>query len=372
MWHNLIRKKTHLSVISFGWFFGLIVFICCNVMIGAFLNQWTSSPGTNLLWLAIGLILSCVILPLLLVNTSSYSCDQDIVLERRSNNYVTSFLVVCSTIMFLGSLSGFWILSRQGTGYAYPTNPQNFTILTVTLANGDFVGDRYYQSVIDLINTNSFDVISLQESMYGSIATGYDDVGRYISETLKMNTHYGGAYGRSGLTLISRYPIVYAYGGFFANTTATQSGFIYSKLAIGVNQYTVITAQLNGNSNDQITSVQQLLSLTHTIVNGTWTPLDHNNILLFGNFEFVPYSIPWNIITQVYIDSYASLNYTTTGYTRQCVNNSQTRSDYVFVFNNNDANFNVSWTVPLYKEEMFMYSIPLGSQISLNSSCPNC
>lgn len=198
IWYEIVKNKSHISLISFGFFIGIILYILMNVLIASsFIYNHTTGYFRDFYWVGVFMNILFVVLPILFVKYKSYSFKDSVKIKKENNCpflnrliFYTIFMVIC--ISFVLTMTSYLINSRTGGYITPPTNPQNLKLMTFNIQNGfDNSANRRYEDLLNLIIEVDPDIIGLQESETNRISNGHEDLLRYLTDSLEVFSYYG-------------------------------------------------------------------------------------------------------------------------------------------------------------------------------------
>ncbi|MHA1237336.1 MAG: endonuclease/exonuclease/phosphatase family protein, partial [Candidatus Hodarchaeales archaeon] len=197
-------------------------------------------------------------------------------------------------IIFLGSFVSIIVLEPHST--ATSESPTSLKILNYNILQGvNEKANKNYDGQLNLIKEINADIISLQEC---SKIAGSSDVVRYFADKLNMYSYFGPKWitGTTGVAVLSKYPITNAKTiyHFSENVDKKQTATTECQIEVGNNIYTVYVTHTYGR-----TSAKEILQ-TDIINRVNGKP----NVIFIGDFNFKPFTEPYNITTQVLNDSW--------------------------------------------------------------------
>ena len=208
----------------------------------------------------------------------------------RADAIIAGFLIV----MFLGTLTS--SLALEAHPVTPSSDPVSLKLLTYNLQQG--VSDaqiKNYDGQLELIREIDADIIGLQET---SKIAGNSDVVRYLANKLNLYSYFGpkGVTGTTGVALLSKYPIenprtIYHYS---EDVDRKQTATIEAEVTVGSTTFTVYVTHTYGRTSTKIILQNDILDAS----NGK------NNVIFMGDFNFRPFSEPYNITTAVLNDSW--------------------------------------------------------------------
>ena len=197
-------------------------------------------------------------------------------------------------IMFLGTLTGSIVFE------AHPVSPSgdvvSVKLLTYNIAQGmNDVDVKNYDGQLELIRDVDADIIGLQET---SKIAGSSDVVRYFADKLNLYSYFGpkGVTGTTGVALLSKYPIenprtIYHYS---EDVDRKQTATIEAEITVGLTTFTVYVTHTYGRMSTKTILQNDILDVSS----------GKSNVIFMGDFNFRPFTEPYNITTAVLEDSW--------------------------------------------------------------------
>jgi len=197
-------------------------------------------------------------------------------------------------IMFLGTLTGSIVFE------AHPVAPSgdavSVRLLTYNIAQGmNDVDVKNYDGQLELIRGIDADIIGLQET---SKIAGNSDVVRYFADKLNLYSYFGpkGVTGTTGVALLSKYPIenprtIYHYT---ENVDRKQTATIEAEITVGSRTFTVYVTHTYGRISTKMTLQNDILDASS----------GKSNVVFMGDFNFRPFTEPYNLTTDILDDSW--------------------------------------------------------------------
>jgi len=160
-------------------------------------------------------------------------------------------------------------------------------------ANKDF----YSQS--EVIIQADPDIIGLEESDTCRISSGNSDIVRFMNGKLKMNSYFGPktVTGTFGLALLSKYPIENPMTFYMYSEGCEQTATIQAEITVGTTTYNIFITHLGDYVNTSV-SRAQIIQQENILsrIGGK------SNVILMGDFNFIPNTEQYNITTAVLND----------------------------------------------------------------------
>jgi len=197
-------------------------------------------------------------------------------------------------IMFLGTFTGSIVFE------AHPVAPSgdavSVKLLTYNIAQGmNDVDVKNYDGQLELIRGIDADIIGLQET---SKISGNSDVVRYFADKLNLYSYFGpkGVTGTTGVALLSKYPIenprtIYHY---IENVDRKQTATIEAEITVGSRTFTVYVTHTYGRISTKMILQNDILDVSS----------GKSNVVFMGDFNFRPFTEPYNLTTDILDDSW--------------------------------------------------------------------
>ena len=197
-------------------------------------------------------------------------------------------------IMFIGTLTGSMAFEAHPVTPA--GDPVSLRLLTYNIAQGmNDVDVKNYDGQLELIREIDADIIGLQET---SKIAGNSDVVRYFANKLNLYSYFGpkGVTGTTGVALLSKYPIenprtIYHYS---EDIDRKQTATIEAEITVGSTTFTVYVTHTYGRTSTKVILQNDILDASS----------GKSNVIFMGDFNFRPFSEPYNITTAVLEDSW--------------------------------------------------------------------
>jgi endonuclease/exonuclease/phosphatase family metal-dependent hydrolase len=208
----------------------------------------------------------------------------------RTETIVAGLLI----IIFLGTLTGSIVFE------AHPVEPSgdavSVRLLTYNIAQGmNDVDVKNYDGQLELIRGIDADIIGLQET---SKIAGNSDVVRYFADKLNLYSYFGpkGVTGTTGVALLSKYPIenprtIYHYS---EDADRKQTATIEAEITVGSRTFTVYVTHTYGRTSAKMILQNDILDASS----------GKSNVVFMGDFNFRPFTEPYNLTTAVLNDSW--------------------------------------------------------------------
>jgi len=211
-------------------------------------------------------------------------------ISSKTRLITTSLLV----IIFLGASVSIIVLEPHPN--APSENPTSLKILNYNILQGvNEKANKNYDGQLNLIKEINADIIGLQEC---SKIAGSSDVVRYFADKLNMHSYFGPKWitGTTGVAVLSKYPIKNAKTiyHFNENVDRKQTATTECEIEVGTHTYTIYVTHAYGRMSTRGLLQTDILNR----VNGK------SDVVFFGDFNFKPFTEPYNITTQVLNDSW--------------------------------------------------------------------
>lgn len=197
-------------------------------------------------------------------------------------------------VMFLGTLTGSIVFEAQPV--TQPDGVTSLRLLTYNLQQGvNDAQNKNYDGQLELIRQIDADIIGLQET---SKIAGNSDVVRYLANQLNLYSYFGpkGVTGTTGVALLSRYPIenprtIYHYS---EDVDRKQTATIEAEITVDSTTFTVYVTHTYGRISTKTILQNDILDAAD----------GKSNVIFMGDFNFRPFSEPYNVTTDVLEDSW--------------------------------------------------------------------
>ncbi len=293
---EIMSFKPRPSVSKIGVSFTLAggLYMVLMILSLVFTSTWGFIPVVgplfrDLFWLVFLIVGVVILLSLKRVSESSRSFQRRMSLSK--TEIISSALVV---VILIGTLvSAIAIEAQPITPSGDPTSVR---ILTYNIAQGMNDQDiKNYDGQLELIRSIDADIIGLQET---SKIAGGSDVVRYFANGLDQYSYFGpkGVTGTTGVALLSKYPIVnprtiYHYT---EDVDRKQTVTIEAEITVGSRTFTIYVTHTYGRTSTKS-------ELQTDILNEASGKTD---VVFMGDFNFGPFSEPYNLTTDVLDDSW--------------------------------------------------------------------
>jgi endonuclease/exonuclease/phosphatase family metal-dependent hydrolase len=239
-----------------------------------------------LIFLIVGLV---VMLSLINISKSPFNF-KEIKISHKTRTVYSALMV----IFLISTLVGAVVIEANPIT---PTDePTSIKVLTYNLQQGvNEAQIKNYDGQLELIRGVNADIIGLQES---SKIAGNSDVVRYFTNKLNLYSYFGpkGVTGTTGVALLSKYPILNPRTIYHYNVYADskQTATIEAEITIGSDTFTVYVTHTFG-------SISAKSMLQTDVLNEA---SGKSNVIFMGDFNFRPFSEPYNLTTEVLDDSW--------------------------------------------------------------------
>jgi endonuclease/exonuclease/phosphatase family metal-dependent hydrolase len=169
-------------------------------------------------------------------------------------------------------------------------------ILTYNLQQGvSDAQNKNYDGQLEILSEIDADIIGLQET---SKIAGNSDVIRYFANRLNLYSYFGpkGVTGTTGVALLSKYPIenartIYHYS---EDIDRKQTATIEAEITVGSRTFTVYVTHTSGRTSAKVILQNDVLNAAS----------GKSNVIFMGDFNFIPFTEPYNITTAELVDSW--------------------------------------------------------------------
>ncbi|MBN1329865.1 MAG: endonuclease/exonuclease/phosphatase family protein [Candidatus Heimdallarchaeota archaeon] len=273
-------------------------------------------------WLVMMIVALFSILPILIVKKGSLSFSITFSPLKLRKKVLVSIIAV----IFLGT-----IVSVIATS-PFPRKPAesltSFKVVTFNVQQGyDIEGNLNFSGILADLRAIDADIIGLQESDTCRISSINTDIVRFLAANLHLYSYYGPMTitGTFGIALLSKYPILNAQTHFMYSE-GEQTATIEAQIVIQATTYNIFVSHFGEHANDRLQQAGEIVEL----VTGK------SNAILIGDFNFRPWTEPYNITTGVINDAWLLFWPTgidDLGYTGLTNNwqNPTGRIDYIFI-----------------------------------------
>ena len=239
-----------------------------------------------LIFLTVGLV---AMLSLIRISQNSF-IFQEIKISQKSRTIYSTLMVIFLVSTLLGAVI------IEANPIAPTDDPPSIRVLTYNLQQG--VNDaqiKNYDGQLELIRGVDADIIGLQET---SKIAGNSDVVRYFANKLNLYSYFGpkAVTGTTGIALLSKYPIQNPRTFYHYNIydDRKQTATIEAEITIGLHTITVyVTHTFGGVSAKSILQTDVLNEAS-----------GKSNVIFMGDFNFRPFSEPYNLTTEALDDSW--------------------------------------------------------------------
>jgi endonuclease/exonuclease/phosphatase family metal-dependent hydrolase len=217
---------------------------------------------------------------------------EKVIRETKSKTIISIFL----GLILIGTVAGAFITAPHPV--TQDEGKSSLIIMTYNIRLGvNLTGEKNYDGQLELIRSVDPDILCLQESDTARIGGGNSDVVRYLADKLDMYSYRGAktVFNTYGTAILSKYPILNTKA-FFTYSTHQQISTAQAEIRINSTlSFNVFSNHPAARGEDaKRYQIEQILSQI--------TGLD--NVLLGGDFNFRPYSEPYNITTGILEDSW--------------------------------------------------------------------
>ncbi|MHA1419723.1 MAG: endonuclease/exonuclease/phosphatase family protein [Candidatus Heimdallarchaeaceae archaeon] len=250
-----------------------------------------STGFRDLYWLAFLVPGVLITVPIFLIKKSSLSFEK-VVKDLKSRSIILTIL----GLILVGTVVGALVTSPHPV--TQDEGKTSLIIMTYNIREGvNLTGEKNYDGQLELIRSVDPDIIALQECDPARIGGGNSDVVRYFADHLNMYSYRGPktVANTYGTAILSKYPIA-DVAALFMYSTHQQIGTTQAQIVFNSTlTFNVFSNHPSARGTDaKRYQIEELLSQT--------TGLD--NVLFCGDFNFRPYSEPYNITIGTLDDSW--------------------------------------------------------------------
>jgi endonuclease/exonuclease/phosphatase family metal-dependent hydrolase len=258
----------------------------------------------DMIWLVYLILGLSIILPVSILRKKNLIRSPKLSTKRN----IRVILVIVISIFCITSIFSSILLE---TGYLQaPASPSSIRILSYNIQQGyDEFGNKNFEGQYRVIQTLAPDIIGLQESDTSRISGGNSDIVRYINERLHYYSYFGPktVTGTFGITLLSKYPIKNAYT-FYMESKGEQTATIGAQITVSAITYNIFVTHLGNYENASVdrSQIVQQENILEAIAG-------KNNIILMGDFNFIPFTEQYNITLDFLDDAWIVADTATIG-----------------------------------------------------------
>ncbi len=259
-------------------------------------NVWGYLPPISTIfrdmyWLAFLIPGVFITIPIFLFKKDTQSFEKT-ARELKSKTIILSIL----GLITIGTVVGAFVTAPHPV--APDEGKTSLIIMTYNIRLGvNLTGEKNYDGQLELIRSVDPDIICLQESDTARIGGGNSDVVRYFADKLNMYSYRGAktVTNTYGTAILSKYPIS-DVEAFFVYSTHQQISTTHAKITFNSTLTFNVFSSHPAARGDEAKryQIEEILSQT--------TGLD--NVLFGGDFNFRPYSEPYNITVGTLEDSW--------------------------------------------------------------------
>ncbi len=287
--HRLTASKMGVSFTFAGGMYMVLMILSL-----VFTSTWGFIPVIgplfrDLFWLVFLIVGVVILLSLRRVSRSSLSVQKRMV-RGKTEIISVSLVVVILISTFVGAIA------IEAQPIAQSGDPTSVRILTYNIAQGmNDVDIKNYDGQLELIRGIDADIIGLQET---SKIAGGSDVVRYLANGLNLYSYFGpkGVTGTTGVALLSKYPILNPRTIYHYNEVVDrkQTVTIEAEIVVGSRTFTIYNTHTYGRTSTKSILQSDVLNIADGI----------SNVIFMGDFNFRPFTEPYNLTTDVLDDSW--------------------------------------------------------------------
>lgn len=247
----------------------------------------------DMIWCVFLIVGIIVILPVLLIKKSS------LIFKKAINSMKQKITItVILGIISIGTIVSAIITEPYSIEQA--TTGNSIKILSYNIQQGiNEQANKDFDSQLNVIIQADPDIIGLQESDTCRISSGNLDIVRYTNSKLKMYSYFGPktVTGTFGLALLSKYPIENAMTFYMYSKGGEQTATIESQITVGTTTFNIFITHLGNYVNTSV-SRAQIIQQENILsrIEGK------SNVILMGDFNFIPNTEQYNITTTLLDD----------------------------------------------------------------------
>jgi endonuclease/exonuclease/phosphatase family metal-dependent hydrolase len=276
--------------LSGGLYMVILIFMIIFTQIWGYVEELGSNYMRNMFWLPFLLIILGIFIPMLLTNLPIKKLTP--VVSKPNAKIIAGGVLL---VLFLGSFVGALLVTANPT----PPSTEGVTTLTIMAFNNQMgvneTGDKNYDAQLQLIREIDPDIIGFPESETAKIGTGNSDVMRYFADKLGYYTYYGPTTitGTYGTALLSRYPL-FNMSTVFSYSDKDEIGTTQAQIQIGDKIFTLFVCHPAGSDDAKLAHIEAVL----------YRASGMPNVIAFGDFNWRPNSLLYNMTTAVLEDTW--------------------------------------------------------------------
>ncbi len=247
----------------------------------------------DMIWFVFLIIGIIIVLPVLLIKKSS------LIFKKAINSMKLKITItVILGIINIGTIVSAIITEPYSIEQA--TTGNSIKVLSYNIQQGiNEQANKDFYSQFEVIIQAYPDIIGLQESDTCRISSGNTDIVRFMNSKLKMYSYFGPktVTGTFGLALLSKYPIENAMTFYMYSEGGEQTATIQAEITVGTTTFNIFITHLGNYVNTSV-SRAQIIQQENIIsrIEGK------SNVILMGDFNFIPNTEQYNITTAILND----------------------------------------------------------------------
>ncbi len=247
----------------------------------------------DMIWFVFLIIGIIIVLPVLLIKKSS------LIFKKAINGMKPKITItVILGIISIGTIVSAILTEPYSIEQA--TTGNSIKVLSYNIQQGiNEQANKDFDSQLNVIIQSDPDIIGLQESDTCRISSGNSDIVRYMNSNLKMYSYFGPktVTGTFGLALLSKYPIENAMTFYMYSEGGEQTATIQAEITVGTTTFNIFITHLGNYVNTSV-SRAQIIQQENIIsrIEGK------SNVILMGDFNFIPNTEQYNITTAILND----------------------------------------------------------------------
>lgn len=247
----------------------------------------------DMIWFVFLIVGIIIVLPVLLIKKSS------LIFKKAINSMKPKItIIVILGIISIGTI--FSAIITEPYSIEQATTGNSIKVLSYNIQQGiNEQANKDFDSQFNVIIQADPDIIGLQESDTCRISSGNTDIVRFMNSKLKMYSYFGPktVTGTFGLALLSKYPIKNAMTFYMYSEGCEQTATIKAEITVGTTTYNIFITHLGDYVNTSV-SRAQIIQQENIIsrIEGK------SNVILMGDFNFIPNTEQYNITTAILDD----------------------------------------------------------------------
>jgi len=247
----------------------------------------------DMIWFVFLIFGIIIVLPVLLIKKSS------LIFKKAINGMKPKITItVILGIISIGTIVSAIITEPYSIEQA--TTGNSIKVLSYNIQQGiNEQANKDFDSQLNVIIQADPDIIGLQESDTCRISSGNSDIVRYMNSKLKIYSYFGPktVTGTFGLALLSKYSIENAMTFYMYSEGGEQTATIQAEITVGTTTFNIFITHLGNYVNTSV-SRAQIIQQENILsrIEGK------SNVILMGDFNFIPNTEQYNITTAILDD----------------------------------------------------------------------